>query len=55
MEELAIRIRRAGLGIKVGRNTIGLLFYADHVIVMAETNDILQKMLYIIQTYADEI
>ena len=54
LEELAIRIRRSGLGMKVGRDTIGLLLYADDVIVMAETNDMLQKMLDIVQTYADE-
>ena len=39
---------------KVGRDTIGLLLYADDVIDMAETNDLLQKMLDILQTYADE-
>ena len=39
---------------KVGWDTTGLLLYADDMIVMAETNDMLQKMLDIVQTYADE-
>ena len=47
-EELAARIRGAGLGIKVGegeRNPLGHPLYADDIVLLAEDNDTMMRLL----------
>ena len=36
LEELAVRMRRINAGVKVGTDKLGLLLYADDVVVMSE-------------------
>ena len=44
-EGLAERIRESGLGVVIGGKVLGTLLYADDVILVAEEEDVLQRML----------
>ncbi|MPC18756.1 hypothetical protein E2C01_011649 [Portunus trituberculatus] len=38
-EELAARLKRMNAGVRVGNDKIGVLLYADDVVVMSESGD----------------
>ena len=44
-EELAVRVKRTGLGVRVGNEKLSLLLYADDVVILSENAEDLQKML----------
>ena len=50
-EELAVRMRRINAGVKVGTDKLGLLLYADDVVVMSESANELQSLLDIVGQY----
>ena len=53
-EELAVRLGRSGLGVKVGQDRLGVLLYADDIILLAENGRDMQEMLDITRDYARE-
>ena len=53
-EELAARVRDSGLGIRVKDDRLGILLYADDVVILAENEEMLQKMLKIVNDYGNE-
>ena len=53
-EELAIRIRNSGYGIRIGDERLGCLLYADDIVVVSEDKDELQKILDIVDQYGKE-
>ena len=50
-EELAVRIKRTGLGIRVGNERLSCLLYADDIVIMSESKDELQSMLDAVSGY----
>ena len=50
-EELAARVRRMNVGVKVGRDKIGMLLYADDVVVMSESAEEFQRILDVVDEY----
>ncbi len=44
-EELAVRVKSTGLGVRVGNDKLSLLLYADDVVIMSENAEELQTML----------
>ena len=50
-EELAIRIRKSGYGIRVGSEKLGCLLYADDIVIMSEDSEELQEMLDLTAQY----
>lgn len=58
-EELAARIREARLGLELnvegyGRQVLGILLYADDIVLIAGSNEVLQKMLNITSKYGQD-
>ena len=51
-EELAVRMKEKGLGMKVGNEKLSLLMYADDIIIMSEKRDELQSMLDVVNEYS---
>ena len=49
-EELAVRLRRMNAGVRVGRDKVFMLLYAD-VVVMSESVKELQSLLDVIDEY----
>ena len=54
-EELAARIRRMNVGVKVGEDKILMLLYADNVVVMNESAEELQSVLEVIGGYGRDL
>ena len=50
-EELAVRLRRMNAGVKVGRDKICTLLYADDVVVMSESAEEFQSILDVVDGY----
>ena len=50
-EELAVRIKRTGLGIRVGADRLSCLLYADDIVIMSESREELQQMLDVVSVY----
>ena len=50
-EELAVRMRKTGIGICVGADRLGCLLYADDIVIMSECGEELQRMLDIVSRY----
>ena len=53
-EELAARLRHSRLGVRVGQDILGVLLYADDVVLISEDRDELQQMLNISFEYGNE-
>ena len=53
-EELAARIRESGLGIRVGEGRLGILLYADDVVLLGDSKEMLQEMINIVRDYGNE-
>ena len=53
-EELAVRIKQANMGINIGEDKLGLLMYADDMLLMAESSGDLQSMLEIVEGYGKD-
>ena len=50
-EELILRAKRTGLGMKVGNERLVILMYADDVIIMCESGEDLQEVLDAVSEY----
>ena len=50
-EELAARLRRMNVGVKVGLDRISVLLYADDIVVMGDTAEELQNVLDVVDEY----
>ena len=50
-EELAWRIRRSGLGMRVGNDRLSCLLYADDIVLISESAEELQEMLDLVAGY----
>ena len=53
-EELIRRVKKENYGVTVGENKIGTLLYADDIVLIAEEEDTLQRMLDIAVDYSRE-
>ena len=53
-EELATRIRRSEMGVNIGNEKLGLLMYADDLVIMAETPGELQCMLKLVEDFGND-
>ena len=53
-EELAARLRRKNVGVRVGENKICVLLYADDVVVMSESAEELQELLDVVSEYGND-
>ena len=53
-EELAVRIKQANMGINIGEDKLGILMYADDMLLMAENSGDLQSMLEIVEGYGKD-
>ena len=51
-EELALRVKSLGVGMKVGMERLSILMYADDIIIMSESSDELQELLDIVNEYS---
>ena len=54
-EELAVRVKEKGLGMKVGNERLSLLMYADEIIILSENGNDLQLMLGVVNEYSVEL
>lgn len=54
-EELAVRMKEADRGIRVGNECLSILLYADDVVVMSDNREDLQRMLDIVSEYANDL
>ena len=54
IEELAVRLVNSRLGVKVGQDKLGVLLYADDIILLAENGRDMQEMLNTTRDYARE-
>ena len=50
-EELSVRVRRMNAGVKIGEDKIGILLYADDVVVLSESAEEFQKILDVVGEY----
>ena len=50
-EELAVRLRKSGYGIRIGEDRLSCLLYADDIVIMSEDSGELQEMLNIVTQY----
>ena len=48
MEELTERVKESGLGVDVGGFKLPILLYADDVVLLAESNEDMQRILDIV-------
>ena len=53
-EELAVRLRKSGLGVRIGDGRLSSLLYADDIAILSETCGGLEKMLDILGQYGNE-
>ena len=53
-EELAVRLRRMNAGVRVGRDKICILLYADDVVVMSESAEEFQSILDVVDGYGKD-
>ena len=53
-EELAVRLRRMNTGVRVGRDRICILLYADDVVVMSESAEEFQSILDVVDGYGKD-
>ena len=51
VEELAVRVKPTGLGVKVGNDMLSVLMYADDMVVLSENHKDLQEMLNAVTDY----
>ena len=51
VEELAVRVKCTGLGVKVGNDVLSVLMYVDDVVVLSENHKNLQDMLNAVTEY----
>ena len=54
LEELLVRIRKTGKGVKVGDSTLGCLAYADDIVLMTENKADMEELLRIAEGYGKE-
>ena len=54
IEELFVRIRKAGVGVTIGNDKLGCIGYADDVILMAEKSEDMDRILQIVSEYGME-
>ena len=54
IEELFVRIRKLGVGAKIGNERIGSLGYADDIVLMAESEEDMDRLLKIVEEYGEE-
>ncbi|KAF2344926.1 PPM-type phosphatase domain [Trinorchestia longiramus] len=50
-EELAVRLRMGGFGVKIREEKLSCLLYADDIVVVSESEQELQRMLEIVDGY----
>ena len=50
-EELAVRMRKTGCGIRVGNKVLSILLYVDNLVVMNEDHEELHKILDVMSMY----
>ena len=53
-EELAARIRNTGYGVRIGDSRLGVLIYADDVVLIADEEATLQGMLNVVASFGNE-
>ncbi|KAF2363654.1 Reverse transcriptase domain [Trinorchestia longiramus] len=51
-EELAVRLKMSGFGLKIGEEKLSCLLYADDIVVISESEQELQMMLEIVDGYS---
>ena len=54
IDELLLRLTRAGIGCHIGNFYVGTLAYADDVVLIAPTASAMRKMLSICDSFANE-
>ena len=54
IEELIVRIRNSGYGVRVGDKKLGCLAYADDLVLMAESKEEMEELLKIADNYGKE-
>jgi hypothetical protein len=54
MEDLINQINESNLGIKLGNKHLGVVLYADDILLLSETKINMQKMLKIVETYGKD-
>ncbi|KAF2343922.1 Reverse transcriptase domain [Trinorchestia longiramus] len=54
-EEIAVRLRMSGFGLKVGEEKLSCLLYADDIVVVSESEQELQMMLEIVDGYSKDL
>jgi len=54
IDELLLRLTRAGIGYHIGNFYVGTLAYADDVVLIAPTASAMRKMLAICDSFATE-
>ena len=52
VEELAVRVKRTGLSVKVGNDVLSVLMVADDVVVLSKNHNNLQEMLNAVTDYS---
>ena len=50
-EDLAVRMRKIGGGLRVGNEVLSILLYADNIIVKNEDHEELQNILDVVSMY----
>ena len=53
-EELAVRIKQSNMGVRIGEDKLGLLMYADDMVILAESTGELQNILEIVESYGKD-
>ena len=53
IDGLALDVKRLGLGVQAGRGRLALLLYADDIVLMAESQEDLQKMMRAVERFCD--
>ena len=54
IEELIVRIRMTGKGVRVGDRRLGCLAYADDIVLMAESKEDMEELLQVVSIYGRE-
>ena len=54
VEELAVRVKRTGLGVKIGNDVLSVLMYADDVVLLSNNHTDLQVMLNAVSEYGED-
>jgi len=53
IDGLALDVKRLGLGVPAGKGRLALLLYADDIVLMAESQEDLQKMMRAVERFCD--